>query len=196
MSQGRFKISDNVCPDGIFWFFFFLCNQMYHGLLLLLLHHHLLLLWVTAFIRLIILSVTVGGLHAKEKRKKRKLYSTMGWSAMWKEHFVIFNVKVTVRPNIIKIWLSSFFSFLPYLLLILLVLPPNLVWWFIIISQSVLWKTGLLLSQSSSAKVQILIKCYFMYLWSLYPNWVCCCTCCTFTRPQICLCDDKHYHYY
>ena len=45
-----------------------------------------------------------------------------------KKLFAVFKVKVTVRAHMIKIWLSADSSDL------------NLVWWYIIISQSVLWK--------------------------------------------------------
>ena len=63
-------------------------------------------------------------------------------------HFLvvaIFKFKFMARAHMLKIWLSAVVSDL--------VTPwqPNLVWWYIIISQSVLWKKkGLLLSGSRS----------------------------------------------
>ena len=67
-----------------------------------------------------------------------------------KKMFAIFKVKVTARAHMIKIWL-----FFPELFISW---QPNLVWWYIIISQSVLWKKGWLHSGSrSQQRVKILM---------------------------------------
>ena len=51
-----------------------------------------------------------------------------------KSGFVVFKVKVTVKDNIIKMWLFNMLSEL------LILLQVNLVWWHIIIRCNVLWK--------------------------------------------------------
>ena len=58
----------------------------------------------------------------------------IGQIVFQKDLFTIFKVKVTVKDNVIKIWLFTISSEL------LILLQLNLVWWYIIISQSVLWK--------------------------------------------------------
>ena len=65
-----------------------------------------------------------------------------------KDWFAVFKVKVTMKNNIIKIWL---FNILPGRLILLQV---NLVWWHIIIRLIVLWKdwNALLRSRSRSQK--------------------------------------------
>ena len=51
-----------------------------------------------------------------------------------KDWFAVFKVKVTVKTNMIKIWLFNILSDL------LILLQVNLVWWHIIIRWIVLWK--------------------------------------------------------
>ena len=65
-----------------------------------------------------------------------------------KDWFAVFKVKVTVKDNIIKIWLSNIMSEL------LILLQLNLVWWYIIIRCIFLWKDwiDLLCSRSRSKK--------------------------------------------
>ena len=58
----------------------------------------------------------------------------MSQSVMRKKLFAIFKVKVTGRAHMIKTRLSTISSEL------LILRQPNLVWWYIIISRSVLWK--------------------------------------------------------
>ena len=48
--------------------------------------------------------------------------------------FAFFEVKVTVRAHVIKIWLCAMSSEL------LILLQPNSIWWYIIINQSALLK--------------------------------------------------------
>ena len=59
----------------------------------------------------------------------------MSRCVMQKNWFTIFNVKVTARANIIKIWLV-----LQYFTKLLVGLQPKMVWTYNIISLSVLWK--------------------------------------------------------
>ena len=64
----------------------------------------------------------------------------MSLSVMQKDWFAIFKVRITARTHMIKIWLTFSELLIPW--------QPSLVWWYIIGSQSVLWKkNGLLHSQ-------------------------------------------------
>ena len=60
-----------------------------------------------------------------------------------KDWFAVFKVKVTVKDNIIKIWLFNISSEL------LIILQLNLIWWYIIIRWIVLWKDWTALLWSS-----------------------------------------------
>ena len=77
-----------------------------------------------------------------------------------KKWFTVFNVKVTARVYIIKIWL--FFALSSKLLVCL---QPNLVWWYSIISQSVLWKHGI---TAFKVKVTVKIQNVSEWLFALY----------------------------
>ena len=65
-----------------------------------------------------------------------------------KDWFAVLKIKVTVKDNIIKIWLFNMLSEL------LILLQVNLVWWYIIIRWIVLWKDwiAVLWSRSRSQK--------------------------------------------
>ena len=60
-----------------------------------------------------------------------------------KDWFTVFKVKVTVKNNIIKIWLFEISE-------LLILLQVNLVWWHIIIRWIVLWKAWIALLWSRS----------------------------------------------
>ena len=60
--------------------------------------------------------------------------SISSWNVVQKKIFSIFKVKVTARAHMIKIWLSVMSSEL------LTLCQPNLVWWYIIISQIIFWE--------------------------------------------------------
>ena len=73
----------------------------------------------------------------------RKIFCYQTWysdAASWvgvscrEEMYTVFKVKVTARAHTIKIWLSAISSEL------LILWQPNLVWWYIITSPSILWK--------------------------------------------------------
>ena len=72
------------------------------------------------------------------------LCSIINQSVMQKNWFIVFNVKVTARAYIIKIWLSV----VPSKLLVRM--QPNMVWYYSIISQSALWKSGITAFRSRS----------------------------------------------
>ena len=84
-----------------------------------------------------------------------------------KKLFAIFKVKVTAKAHIIKIY-DSFFSSSELLNL----LQPNLVWLYIIISQSVLWKKNWLLHSRPRSQGRVKMS-MFVHLISTKPQTFC-----------------------
>ena len=64
-------------------------------------------------------------------------YIIIGWSVLWNDCFAVFKVKITFQNFITKTGWMFVWTVSSELLNLL---KPNLVWWCIVMSQSVLWK--------------------------------------------------------
>ena len=80
-----------------------------------------------------------------------------------KDWFAVFKVKVTVKDNIIKIWLFNILSEL------LILLQLNLVWWYIIIRWIVLWKDWIALLWSGQGHRKG-SEFQWMFIWRVSPQ--------------------------
>ena len=80
-----------------------------------------------------------------------------------KDWSAVFKIKVTVKNNLVKLWLFGIFSELLFLLQLILV------WWHIIIRRIVLWKDwiALLWSRSRSQKCS---GFQWMFIWMISPQ--------------------------